>query len=147
MLGKEPDLPTRQDIHAWSSYTSWRWGLGILHPRSPCLLHTEASLCSALALAQPSPQKAPCSWQNSWHNGCYPTSPPLPSLGEETKSKAGSHILSCCSTTHPVAVASQGHRHLCIQRQLAGAINPWHISTRLGAGTEGEQSSLAEVLH
>lgn len=99
LLGKEPDLPTRQDIHAWSSYTSWRWELGILHPRSPCLLHTEASLCSALALAQSSLQKAPCSWQDSWHNGCYPTSPPLPSLEEERKSEAGSHILSYGSTT------------------------------------------------
>ena len=99
LLGKEPDLPTRQDIHAWSSYASWRRGLGILHPRSPCLLHTEASLCSALVSAQPSLQRAPCRWQNSWHKGCYPTSPPLPSLGEGRKCKAGSHMMSSYSTT------------------------------------------------
>lgn len=76
-----------------SSYTCWRWELGILHPRNPCLLHTEASLCSALALVQPSLQKTPCSWQNSWQTGRYPTSPLL-RLGEGRKSKAVSHILS-----------------------------------------------------
>lgn len=75
-----------------SSYTFWRWELGILHPRNPCLLHTEASVFSTLALVQPSLQKTPCSWQNSWHNGCYPTSVLL-RLGEGRKNKAVSHIL------------------------------------------------------
>lgn len=125
LLGKEPDLPTQQDIHAWSSYTAWRWGLGILHPRSPCLLHTEASLCSAPALAPPGPQKSPSSWQRSSHSGCYPTSLPLPSAGR--KSKAASCVQCYWTTTLNPGCSSDSH--LSVQGQRA-------ISTCLFSASE-----------
>lgn len=43
-----------------SSYTFWRWELGILHPRNPCLLHTELCALCALPLPRCSPVYRKC---------------------------------------------------------------------------------------
>lgn len=88
------------------------------------------SLCSTLALVYPNPQKTPCSWQNSWQSGCYPTSP-LFRLGEGRTRMC--FIFWVITLTSLVAMVSQWHLsmewHLRRQWQPQGAISSWLIST------------------
>lgn len=136
LLGKEPDLLAQQDIHIWSSYMYWGWALGILHPHSPCLLHTE-HLCTL-----------PLPWHSLVYRkltaagkivGKMADFPPLHHcLAWEGGGRARLDLIIWVTALLPnIAVVSQEHSYL---RPLA----PNMPQLTLGAKTEGEQSSIAE---